>query len=68
MSNLTPKDLLIARLKMKLIAATLSRRDYLTCRNTVRILRSSGAPLNPEMEEKVKKIEALVAAYEEANA
>jgi hypothetical protein len=61
------KTLLTTRLKARLIAATLSHREYLTFRNTVRVLRLSGAPLDPEQEQNVRNYEAVVAAYEEQN-
>lgn len=48
-----------------LIAASLTRQQYLTLRNTVRILRFSGASLNQEQQEKVKEFESVLAAYEE---
>lgn len=51
-------------LKVDLIAASLSEREYLHLRNTVKILRFSGAPLNSDQEKKVKEFEAVVAAYE----
>jgi hypothetical protein len=51
-------------LAIDLIAASLSHREYLHLRNTVRVLRFSGAPLNSDQEEKVKEFEAVVAAYE----
>lgn len=54
-------------LKAKLIAATLSRQEYLLFRNTVRVLRFSGALLSPEQEKNVKKFEAVVRAYQELN-
>jgi hypothetical protein len=56
-----------SQLKERLIAASLSEREYLTLRNTVRVLRLSGAPLDPEQEQKVKEFEAVVAAYQEAH-
>jgi hypothetical protein len=51
----------------KLVAAMLTRRQYLTLRNTVLILRRSGVSLNAEQEAKCKKFEAVIAAYREAN-
>jgi hypothetical protein len=51
-------------LEVRLIAARLSYREYLTLRNTVRVLRGSGAPLDHEQEKKVKEFEAVVRAYE----
>jgi hypothetical protein len=54
-----------SQLKARLIAASLSKREYLTLCNTVFVLRGSGAPLDPEQEKKVREFEAAVAAYEE---
>jgi hypothetical protein len=53
--------------KAKLIAASLNHNEYLTLHNTVRAVRGSGAPLDPEQEQKVKEFEAVVAAYQEAH-
>jgi Zn-dependent oligopeptidase len=53
------------QLKAKLIAVTLTHREYRYLRNAVRVLRLSGAPLDPEQEKKVKEFEAAIAAYEE---
>jgi hypothetical protein len=54
-------------LKAKLIASTISRRQYLTLRNTVRVLRLSGAPLEPEQEKKVREFEAVISAFNNKN-
>jgi hypothetical protein len=54
-----------SQLKTRLIAASLSEREFLMLRNTVRVLRLSGAPLDPEQEQKVKEFEAVVQAREQ---
>ena len=51
-------------LKTRLIAASLAPSQYLTLRNTVRVLRFSEA-LTSEQQEQVKKFEAVIAAYQE---
>lgn len=60
------RELRAKRLKTRLIAASLTWRQYLTLRNTVRVLRFSGASLNAEQQEKLKEFEAVVTAYQEA--
>jgi Zn-dependent oligopeptidase len=47
------------------MAKTLTHVQYLTLRNIARVLRLSGAGLTSDQEEKVKKIEAAVAEYEQ---
>lgn len=51
-------------LKAELIASRLSRAQYLTLRNTARILRGSGVALDAEMENALNKFQAVIAAYE----
>jgi Zn-dependent oligopeptidase len=49
-------------------AISISPQQYLALRNTARIIKLSGAPLDPEQKEELGNIEAIVAAYEAAHA
>jgi hypothetical protein len=56
------------QLKNKLVAASLTRKEYLTLRNTVRVLRGAGVALDAEQKKKVSDFQAVVTAYEEQHA
>jgi hypothetical protein len=49
--------------KARLMAASLNRKQYLTLRNTVRIL--SGVPLDDDQQKRVREFHDVVDAYEE---
>ena len=55
------------QLKARLIAAQLTRQQFFVLRNTVDILRLSGAPLTDEQKRRVEDFERVVHAYREAN-
>ena len=52
------------RLKARLTAATINRRQYLTLRNTVRIVRGSGVTLSECHKSKLEMFEETVREYD----
>lgn len=48
----------------EMVAAHLTHDEYLTLRNTVRVLRGSGVELTADEKEKVDKYQAAVILYE----